>query len=220
MHILYASQGPADHYLTGALQEAGHVLDVAVDPADGPDMAAEGGYQAILLDWPRPPADWTARYAAAGDALIVVVATHGDQHERSAVLRAGADACFVRPLPFVELEARLQALDRVVRRARPRAEGPDIQLLPAERAVRLGRAQAELSVLEFRLLEHLVQHAGEVVGISDLRRAIWGEEAEPRPEPVHACASRLRRKLATINAAACLQTVAGYGYVFRPEALS
>lgn len=218
MHILYASKGSIDHYLTAALQEAGHVLEVAADPADGPAMAGQGDYQAIVLDWPRPSADWTRRYAAAAaGALIVVVAGRGDERERAAALRAGADACFVRPLPFVELEARLQALDRVVRRARPQAERAGVELLPAERAVRLGRAQAELSVLEFRFLEHLMQHPGEVVGIPDLRRAVWGEEAEPRSDAVHGCASRLRRKLAAIQAAGRLQAVAGHGYAFHPE---
>jgi DNA-binding response OmpR family regulator len=218
MHILYASLGAVDHYLTGALQEAGHVLEIARDPADGAAMAGQGDYQAILLDWPRPSADWTRRYAAAGGALILVVAGGGDEHERAAVLRAGADACFIRPLPFVELEARLQALDRVVRRAADHSGEAGVELLTAERAVRLGRAEAQLSTLEFRFLQHLVQHAGEVVSISDLHRAVWGEEAEPRSDAVHACASRLRRKLVAIKAAGALQAVVGHGYAFRPDA--
>jgi DNA-binding response OmpR family regulator len=217
MHILYASPSGQDHYLTAALQEAGHVLEVAADPADGAAMAGQGDYQAIVLDWPRPSADWTQRFAAAGDALIIVVAGQGDEHERAEALRAGADACFLRPLAFAELEARLQALDRVVRRAAGRPGEAGVELLPAERAVRLGRAQADLSVLEFRFLQHLVQHAGERVSVSDLHRAVWGEDAEPRSDVVHACASRLRRKLASIKAAGALQAVAGHGYAFRPE---
>jgi DNA-binding response OmpR family regulator len=217
VHILYVSEAAADTYLTGALQEAGHVLDIAADPADGPSMAAQGDYQAILLDGPRPLPEWTARFSEVAPSLIVVVAARGDEHERAAALRAGADACFIRPLTFVELDARLKALDRVVRRSRLRPAATRLELLAAERAVRLGRAQVRLSVLEFRLLEHLLQHGGEVISLEDLRRAVWGEEAEPRPEPVHSCASRLRRKLASISAPVSIEALAGHGYALRLE---
>jgi len=222
MHILYASEGGPDAYLTAALAEAGHMVETAAEPGDGVAMAAEGGYEDILLDWRQPPVGWTARYAeAAAEALVVVVAARGDEHERVAVLHAGADACFIRPLPFAELEARLQALGRVIRRTRPApGMGSAIQLLPAERAVRLGDGQVILSVLEFRLLEHLIQHAGEVISIPTIRRHVWGEDADPRPEPVHGCASRLRKKLDAIGAATLVQAIAGHGYVFRAEAAS
>jgi two-component system OmpR family response regulator len=222
VHILYVSDGDPDTYLTTAMTQAGHRVETAPEAADGLVMAADGDYDAILLDCRRPSKDRARRYGAvAAGALVIVVAAQGDEHERAEVLRAGADACFIRPLTFVELEARLQALGRVIRRGRP-GQGGDLalRLLPAERAARRGGAQVALSPLEFRLLDHLIRHAGEVIGIDRIRRHVWGDDAEPRSEPVHGCASRLRRKLETIGAGACLQAVPGHGYLFRDDEAS
>jgi DNA-binding response OmpR family regulator len=222
VHILYVSDGDPDTYLTTALTEAGHRVEMAPEAGDGPVMAADGEYDAILLNCARPSTERAKRYEAlAAGALLILVAAKGDEHERAEVLRAGADACFIRPLTFVELEARLQALGRVIRRARPGPGGDmALRLLPAERAARRGGAQVALSPLEFRLLDHLIQHPGEVIGIAQIRRHVWGDEAEPRSDPVHGCASRLRRKLEAIGAGACLRAVAGHGYVFEDKGSS
>jgi two-component system OmpR family response regulator len=209
------SDAEPDDYVLGALREAGHVVEVAADPADGSLMAAEEVYEAILLDWRRPPEDWIRRFAVSR-ALLVVLAAAGDGRERARALRAGADACFVRPVAFAELEARLQALRRTARRHGGRCpDPPEIRLVAAERAVRSKDAQAILSALEFRMLEQLLARPGEVIGVRVLRRLVWGDEAEPASEPVHRCAARLRRKLASISTSDSIEAIPGHGYVFR-----
>jgi DNA-binding response OmpR family regulator len=219
VRILYVSEAAPDDYLLSALREAGHVVDVAAEPADGPFMAADGLHELALLDWRRPSEDWTRRFAGGGP-LLVVIASAGGARERTRVLRAGADACFVRPFAFVEFEARLQALRGLVHRG---VEGADadpaaIRLVPAARAAQSDTGQVVLSALEFRMLEHLVERPGEVVGVAALRRLLWGEEAEPASEPVHRCAARLRRKLASICTPDLIEAIPGHGYVFRSAA--
>src|ERR1700761_9007393 len=137
MHLLYAADLRIDAYIVKALREAGHVVEATAAPADGVEMARGGDYQAIVLDWAAPPHDCVARFsAAASAALILVIVAAGDETARAAVLQAGADACFLRPVSFIELEARLEALARLVQRARPAHDAAE--MIVAGQAGRLG----------------------------------------------------------------------------------
>jgi DNA-binding response OmpR family regulator len=220
VHILYVSETPSDDYLLAALREAGHVVEAAAEPADGPVMAAQLSFDAVVLDGSRPPDDWMTPFARAG-ATVVVIASRATAADRARVLRAGADACFVRPVAFAELEARLQALRRGAHRtdghrAEVAAQGPDFELAASRRTV--GRAGTEivLSAIEFRMLEHLAERPGEVVAIPVLLRVAWGDGVEPAAEPVHRCAARLRRKLAALGVRASIEAIPGHGYALRP----
>lgn len=217
MHLLYATDRSFDAYLVRALREVGHVVEEAADPADGLAMAGAGDYGGVILDWTAPPDDWTRRFAAAApDALLLVISASGDEGQHTDLLKAGADACFARPLQFIEVEARLEALARLMHR-----KGPDpamLELVASERSARLGGATASLPLHEYRLLEHLMAHPGEVIGVERLQQNAWGEASEPQPELVRAGVSRLRRRLRALSALPMIVTVAGHGYVFRaPE---
>jgi two-component system OmpR family response regulator len=218
MHLLYVTDRQIDAYLIQALRESGHVVEVTDQPGDGVVMAAGGDYQAIVLDWSTAQVDRAARFAAAAPETLVmmIVASAADDAERVRVLKAGVDVCFVRPFSFIELQTRLEALARLVRRARPSAGASAVELLAAERAVRIDGRRIVLSGREFQLLEQLVGHAGEVISTERLQERVWGATSEPRPDLVRTCVSRLRRKLETAGAGAFLRAVAGHGYVFQP----
>ena len=222
MRLLYATDRQIDAYLVKALREAGHVVEATTECADGVAMAAAGDYQAILLDWWTHPAESVARFAQAGPwSPVVVICSAAQEAERIAVFNAGADACFMRPAPFIELATRLEAIERMVQRSRPPVvDGVVGEMIAAERAIRLNGATIALSAREFRLMSHLLAHAGEVISLDRLQQQVWGDVAEPRPDLVQACLSRLRRKLATAAADGCLRAVSGHGYVFdtRPRA--
>jgi DNA-binding response OmpR family regulator len=213
MRLLYVTDRQVDDYLVGSLREARHVVELTNRPADGVEMAASGDYDGVVLDWSTLSAACSARFrAAAPAALIAMIAEPADGAARAGVLDAGADACFVRPVPFIELETRLQALARFGRAARPSADA-DVELLAARGALRVGGKTIALTPQEYQLLEHLVAHAGEVVSLDRLRQQVWGDDAEPRPELVRTSISRLRRKLATARAEGLLRAVRGHGYV-------
>jgi len=212
MRLLYVTDRQVDAYLVGSLREARHVVELTNRPADGVEMAASGAYDGVLLDWSMLSATCSARFrAAAPAALIAMIAERADGTARAGVLDAGADACFVRPVPFIELETRLQALARFGRTARPRTD-PDVELLAAQCALRVNGKTISLTPQEYQLVEHLVAHAGEVVSLERLRQQVWGDDAEPRPELVRTSISRLRRKLATARADGLLRAVRGHGY--------
>jgi two-component system OmpR family response regulator len=217
MHLLYATDHGIDVYLVKALREAGHVVEVVDHPADAVEIAAGADYEAIILDWTSPRVEWAARFSAASCGLLLMMVAVGDEAERAAALKAGADACLARPIPFIELEARLEALARLVRR--PGGDGGAVEMLGARQAVRLGGRTIALSGREFHLMEHFAAHAGEVIGLERLQQQVWGDNSEPRPELVRTYVSRLRRKLESAGAGASLRSVPGHGYVFEPAAL-
>jgi two-component system OmpR family response regulator len=217
MHLLYATDRRIDAYLVRALREAGHLVETTREPADVVVMAASAGYQAIVLDWSSPPAPCCASLAAASTgALLLVIAASGSDAERTRALKAGADACLERPVSFIELEARLEALERLMRRSRPGGASAAVALLPTERAVRVNGRKIALSAREFHLMAHLIARPGETTSPEQLQQHVWGEGSEPRLDLVRNSVSRLRRKLGAAGAGWVLRAVAGHGYIFEP----
>lgn len=213
VRLLYATDRRTDPYLVNALREAGHVVEATEQPADGLVMAADGDYRAIVLDWWGPAAEGAARFAQAAGSLVVVIASPGEAGP-AGVLAAGADAVFTRPASFSELEARLEALDRLVSRLRPKALAAAVEMIAAEQAIRVNGRQVGLSGRDYQVMTHLVAHAGELVSLEQLQQHVWGEEAEPRPDLIRARLSRLRRRLAAAGLEARLRAIAGHGYLF------
>jgi DNA-binding response OmpR family regulator len=79
----------------------------------------------------------------------------------------------------------------------------------ARRQARFGSQAAELSDREFRVLHHLIEHAGEVVSRESILSAVWGYYFDPRSNVVDVCVRRLRRKL---GEDAPIETVRHAGY--------
>jgi two-component system, OmpR family, response regulator len=212
VRLLYVTDRRVDAYLVKALREAGHIVETTNEPADGLVMAAHGDYRAIVLDWWGRPAEGAAPFSAAAASLLVVIAAP-DEAATAAVLAAGADALFARPASFGELEARLEALDRLVSRVRTSTPAVAIEMIAAEQAIRMNGRQLTLSGRDYAVMAYLVARTGEPVSLEQLQQHIWGDEAEPRPDLIRARISRLRRKLATAGLEARLRTLARHGYV-------
>ena len=212
MRVLYATDRRVDGYLVNALREAGHVVEAAPQPADALAMAVDGDYRAIVLDWWGPAAEGAAHFARAARSLLVVIAAD-DGAGPAGILAAGADAVFARPASFGELEARLEALDRLMARARPNAPAAAVEMIAAEQAMRVNGRQLVLSGRDYPVMAHLVAHAGEPVSLEQLQQHVWGEEVEPRPDLIRARLSRLRRRLTAAGLDARLRALGGQGYV-------
>jgi len=212
--MLYTTDRRIDRYLVKALREAGHVVEATSRPADGLVTAGAGGYRVIVLDWWESPAAGATRFAAAAPQSLLAVIAAVDAAGTAGVLAAGADAVFTRPASFGELEARLEALDRLVARVRPAPAGVAVEMVAADQVLRVNGRQVSLPGRDFQVMAHMVAHAGEFVSLEQLQQHVWGEEAEPRPDLIRARLARLRRRLADAGVDARLRTVAGQGYVF------
>jgi two-component system OmpR family response regulator len=134
-------------------------------------------------------------------------------------LRAGGDDYLVKPFAFSELHARLEALLR-----RGSGEAPETRLrigdlemdLLKREVLRAGRP-IQLQPREFRLLEYLMRHAGQVVTRTMLLEQVWDYHFDPQTNVIDVHISRLRGKIDRDFDTPLLQTVRGAGYMIRAQ---
>jgi len=208
-------------YLVKGLGESGYVVDHAPDGREGLFMATSGSYDALIVDRMLPGMDGLsvigALRAAEVRTPVLILSALGAVDDRVKGLRAGGDDYLVKPFAFSELLARLEAL---LRRGGPPATNTKLRVEDLEmdlltRAVRRGGQAIELLPREFRLLEYLLRHAGQVVTRTMLLENVWDYHFDPQTNVIDVHISRLRQKIDKGFPHALLQTVRGAGYVLR-----
>ncbi|MBH0237737.1 response regulator [Methylobrevis albus] len=208
-------------YITAGLKQQGHVVDVARSGRDGLFLAAGEGYDLVVLDRMLPEVDGLKilrTLRGAGDATpVLLLTTMGSLDDRVEGLEAGADDYLVKPFAFAELNARVNALSR--RAARPVRESllkvHDLEVDCLKRTVTRAGRLIELQNQEFRLLEYLMRHPGEVVTRTMLLENVWDFHFDPKTNIVETHMSRLRGKVDRGFDAELIHTVRGAGYVLR-----
>ena len=211
----------AARYIRKGLSEIGHVVDVCADGTDGLHMGLTGDYDALVVDRMLPGRDGLSIIAALRAAKVktpaLVLSALGEVEDRVEGLSVGGDDYLVKPYAFSELMARLTAL---VRRAQPdeintRLRVADLELdLLTRRVTRAGRP-IHLQPREFRLLEYLMRHAGQVVTRTMLLENVWDYHFDPQTNVIDVQVSRLRSKIDKDFGLPLLETVRGAGYRLR-----
>jgi two-component system OmpR family response regulator len=207
-------------YLAKGLGEHGHTVDQANDGKNGLFLATTEQYDVMVIDRMLPELDGLAivRAVRANDnaAPVLILSTLGEVDDRVEGLRAGADDYLTKPFAFSELLARLEALSRRATAAvdnDPVLRVADLELdLLARVAKRAGRV-IELQPREFRLLEYLMRHAGQVVTRTMLLERVWEYHFDPQTNVIDVHVSRLRGKIDKGFDKALLHTVRGAGYM-------
>jgi two-component system OmpR family response regulator len=148
---------------------------------------------------------------------ILFLSALSEVDDRVKGLKAGGDDYLTKPYAFVELLARIDALMR--RRApasvKTKLSVGDLELdLLTRAATRAGQA-IDLQPREFRLLEYLMRHAGQVVTRTMLLESVWEYHFDPQTNVIDVHISRLRAKIDKGFEAPLLQTVRGAGYMIR-----
>lgn len=218
MRLLIAEDDPeVAGVMRHALARAGHAVDVVDHGKDAIWMAAEIGYDAVLLDVNLPPPDGfevCRRLRAQRVPTPVVFLTGRDSiADRVTGLDAGGDDYLVKPVSMKELEARLRALARRARAAGPTViRAGDLELDPATRQVSRAGVGILLTAKEFLLLETLAHRPGQVISRSELRELLWDFAFEPRSNVVDALVRRLRSKVDAPFGRASVETVRCVGY--------
>ncbi|MCU0937380.1 MAG: response regulator transcription factor [Gammaproteobacteria bacterium] len=211
-------------FLVKALRETGASVDHAADGKGGLFLASGGSYDVMVVDRMLPGLDGLAiirALRAAGDGTpVLVLSALGEVDHRVEGLRAGGDDYLVKPFAFSELHARIEALLRRSRTEAPatRLQVADLELdLLARTVTRAGRP-IDLQPREFRLLEYLMRHAGQVVTRTMLLERVWDYHFDPQTNVIDVHVSRLRRKIDRDFYTPLLHTVRGAGYVLRAPA--
>jgi len=208
--------------LLNGLREAGHETAQAGNGPDGLALATNEPFDAIILD----------RMLPGGLDGLGVLETLRAQHNQTPVLflsamvgvddrvrglQAGGDDYLTKPFAFSELLARVEAMVR-----RGRAAGPKTRLLVIDleldlltRMVRRRGRKIDLQPREFRLLEFLMRHAGQVVTRTMLLENVWDYHFDPQTNVIDVHVSRLRQKIDKPFDLAMIQTVRSAGYMLR-----
>ena len=218
MRILLIEDDPetAD-YIQQGLREENHDLAVAGDGRSGLLRAAGEAWDLLIVDRMLPGLDGLALVktlrAAEVHTPVLFLTTMGGIDDRVAGLNAGGDDYLAKPFAFAELAARIGALSRRARPARPDTtlRVADLELDLLTRAVRRGGEPIELQPREFQLLEYLVRNAGHVVTRTMLLEAVWDFHFDPRTNIVDSHISRLRAKVDR-GRAELIHTVRSAGY--------
>jgi two-component system, OmpR family, response regulator len=201
-------------FLQRALEEDGFGVDGADNGSDGLERALRGAYDLVILDLLLPRLDGLSvlreLHRRRPDLPVVIVSARGDMPTKLRGFEFGATDYLAKPFVVDELLARVRAQLR----ARTGEHGNvlqagDLMLDSARRQARIGTRTIDLSDREFRLLHHLVRHAGEVVTRDSLLSAVWGYHFDPRSNVVDVCVRRLRKKL---GEEAPIETVRHAGY--------
>ncbi len=210
-------------FLVKALKESGHGADAAADGDTGLAMARDGNYDVLIVDRMLPKRDGltlieTLRGEGARTPALILSAL-GSVDDRVKGLRSGGDDYLTKPYAFSELLARVEALGR---RSEPEATTTryivgDLVLDRLSHKVSRGGESILLQAREFRLLEYLMRHAGQVITRTMLLEHVWDYHFDPQTNVIDVHVSRLRSKIDKGFPKPLLHTVRGAGYVVRAD---
>ncbi|HXV26077.1 MAG TPA: response regulator transcription factor [Alphaproteobacteria bacterium] len=209
-------------YVKRSLSECGYLVEQVADGREGLFRAIEGGFDLIILDRMLPSLDGlsvaAALRAAGVETPALILSALGQVDDRVKGLRAGGDDYLTKPFAFAELLARVEALLR--RKSAPPREVTrlslgDLEMDLLRREVRRSGRNIELKPREFRLLEFLMRHAGQVVTRTMLLEGVWDYHFDPQTNVIDVHISRLRQKIDKGFEPPLLHTVRGAGYVMR-----
>lgn len=193
---------------------------LVADGRAGLETALSGQFDVIVTDRMLPNLDGLSIVKAlrsAGNATPVLVLSALDSvDERVKGLRAGGDDYLGKPFAVEELLARLESLTRRQGQAALTSlQVEDLHLdLLGRKATRGGRP-LDLTAREFRLLEFLARHAGQVVTRSMLLQGVWDIHYDPQTNVVDVHVSRLRHEVDRDAVQPLILTVRGVGYMLR-----
>ncbi|MDE1914495.1 MAG: response regulator transcription factor [Sphingomonadales bacterium] len=200
------------------LTAAGHEVEACTSGPEAMSLAMQGGYGVLILDRMVPGVDGLSvlkalRAAGIRTPALLLTAMDGID-DRVEGLEAGADDYLVKPFAAAELLARVVALSRrppISDEVLVRKVG-DLALDRVKRIVTRGGRRIDLQAQEFKLLDYLMLHAGEVVTRTMLLENVWNFHFDPQTNVIESHMSRLRGKVDRGFGQELIQTVRGAGY--------
>ncbi len=205
-------------FISKVLSEVGHSVDTASDGEMGLRLAREGQFDALIVDRMLPEKDGLTLVQefrdGGGTVPVLFLSALGEVDHRVEGLKVGADDYLAKPFAPSELAARLDALAR-----RQMGDTPvthlrvgDLEMDLLGRKVTRAGQKIDLQPREFRLLEYLMRHAGQVVTRTMLLEKVWDYHFDPQTNVIDVHISRLRGKIDKGFDEALLHTVRGAGY--------
>ena len=201
-----------------ALESKGYTVREAGNGTLGMQSAVFHKPDVIILDLGLPDMDGVEvlkRLREWSPLPVLILSVRDQESAKLAAFEAGADDYVTKPFSTAELIARLTAIQR--------RQGSDenvnltfgpLALDPVHHEATLAGTSLKLSPTEYALLAQLVKHAGKVVTLKHLLRAVWGPQAEEQSQYLRVYANHLRKKLD--GSGLQLKNEPGIGYRLEP----
>jgi DNA-binding response OmpR family regulator len=209
-------------FIKRGLEEAGHVVDVTYNGADGEYLASVNSYDVMILDCMLPDKDGRQvcrDLRARGNTTPALILTAKDTTQDKILgFNSGADQYLAKPFDFGELLARLRSLERHSQPPPMRSlDVANLQIDPATRRVRRGNQEITLTAKEYLLLELLARRARQVVTRTEIIEQVWDMHHDPMTNSVDVLVKHLRDKIDRNFEPKLIQTVRGVGYTLKPD---
>jgi two-component system OmpR family response regulator len=215
--LLEDDQETREH-IERVLTAAGHVVDICAAGQDAIFLASNNDYAVLILDRMVPGVDGLGALKAIRaigvrtPAIFLTAMTGVD--DRVEGLEAGADDYLAKPFAGSELLARVHALARrpPINEVVVTLRVADLELDRLKRTVSRNGRRIDLQAQEFRLLEYLMLHAGELITRTMLLENVWSFHFDPKTNVIESHMSRLRAKIGAEYEPELIQTIRGSGY--------
>ncbi|HEV2213284.1 MAG TPA: winged helix-turn-helix domain-containing protein [Gammaproteobacteria bacterium] len=209
-------------YIRKGLEELGHAAVLCRDPSEGLRLASNDRWDVIILDRMLPgDVDGLSILKHLRNlgkmTPVLILSALASLDERVRGLREGSDDYLPKPFAFSELLARIEALTRrsMQREDARELHVADLRMDLLKRKVERAGKSILLQPREFRLLEYLVRHQGQVVTRTMLLEAVWDYHFDPGTNIIDVQISRLRNKIDKGFSPPLLHTLRGVGYVLQ-----
>ncbi len=218
--LVIEDEADTARYICNGLREVGFDVSWSQDGIDGRNRAVDGKWDIVILDRLLPGnIDGLSIVQQMRDfgksTPVLILSALASLDERVRGLRSGGDDYLTKPFAFSELLARVHAL---LRRSPIYGDAAELQIADLKLDLRKHRAERAGQVIalqprEFRLLEYLVRHQGQVVTRTMLLEAVWEYHFDPQTNVIDVQISRLRQKIDKGFSPQLLHTVRGVGYI-------
>jgi len=208
-------------FIRKGLENEGFMVNVVHDGEKGLEKAYSNIYDIIILDLMLPKVDGLSvlrqiRHDNVTTQVLILTAK-GNVEDRIEGLNLGADDYLVKPFAFGELLARLRAL---LRRGHPQKnpvmEFDDLSINPITREVYRAGYLIDLTTKEYSLLEFMAYNGGRALNRATISEHVWHYDFDPGTNFIDVYINRLRNKIDKSYQKKFIQTVRGYGYMFKP----
>jgi two-component system OmpR family response regulator len=199
----------------------GFDVDVAHTGQEGLTKVMVGNYDVVTLDRMLPDLDGLkiiATMRGVGmDTPVLVVSAMSEVDQRIRGLRAGGDDYLTKPFSHEEMLARVKVLLRrhskdAIAQTILRVGALELDLV--KRKARYRQNELELQPTEFRVLEFMMRHAGQILTRTMIFEAVWGCRFDPGTNLIDVHVGRLRKKVSVPGEDSMIRTIRGSGYLF------
>ncbi len=208
-------------FIKKGLESEGFVVDIAYDGEKGLAKAYNDSYDIIILDLMLPKIDGFSLLQRLRrekiTTQVLILTAKGHVEDRIDGLNLGADDYLVKPFAFGELLARIRALlRRDGYQKNPIIEFDDLAINTSTREVFRSGKIVELSAKEYALLEFLSYNTGRALNRATISEHVWHYNFDRGTNFIDVYINRLRNKIDEGYEKKFIQTVRGYGYMFKP----